>query len=301
LMAAYNLVLFIMIQEKSYAYLVFFLGSVLLFQLLRDGYPQMIFPSRSFRLSNNGQATVFALTQVSELLFVSAYLNTRLRAPKLHRCLLVLVAFNVVAAVSCSIFPTRLFVKPLYLLGQVNQSVLFIIGLVLCLKRYRPACFFLSAWISLIIGSSLFFLVRARLIEHSELTENGYRLGMIPAVLLLSLGVADRIILLKREREAAQEEALDRGAAKRAAEEAHSLKGAAGTIGATALFKLAGELHYALDKGGIGLAPVLVELERELDRVLADIETLAEWNGEGGTGACTQPAEALQADSEGCS
>jgi len=208
IMAAYNLVLFIMIREKSYAYLVLFLGSVLLFQLLRDGYPRMMFPTSNFWLSGNGQLSAFALTQVSKILFISAYLSTSVQTPKLHRCLLVLMALTGMAVVAFTALPVGLTIKPFFLLSQVNLVVVFIIGFMLCLKRYRPACFFFPAWITLTLGTSLFFFVRGGLIEHSELTEKAYQIGIVPAVLLLSLGVADRITLLKREREAAQEQAF---------------------------------------------------------------------------------------------
>ncbi len=208
IMAAYNLVLFIMIQEKSYAYLVLFLGSILFFQLLRDGYPRMLFPAYYSWLSGNGQLSAFALSQMCEILFVSAYLSTSVQTPRLHRCLLVLMALTGMALAAFSTLPVRLTVKPFFLLSQVNIVVFFIIGFVLCLKRYRPACFFLAAWITLMLGGTLFFLVRAGLLEHSELTDKAYQIGIVPAVLLLSLGVADRITLLKREREAAQEQAL---------------------------------------------------------------------------------------------
>lgn len=208
IMAVYNLILFGMIGERSYGYLGFFLGSFLVLQLLRDGYLQMLVPSLNHWLCYNGQTGAYALSYVARVLFVSAYLNTREQVPRLHRCLVVLLALSVTAAVASFVLPVRLVLKPLYLLGQVIMVALFIIGVELCRKRYRPAFFFISAWLPLMVGSFFFFFLRAGFTEYVELAENGYRIGMIAAVLLFSLGVADRITLLKKEREAAQEEAL---------------------------------------------------------------------------------------------
>jgi len=208
IMAAYNLVLCMMLREKSYALFVFFIFSLLLFQLLMDGYLQLFFPSIHSWLTNNGMLTAFGLTRLSSLLFVSAYLGTRLHTPRLHRCLLVLVAVQAVSVLSCVFFPGRLVMRQSVLLSQVNIVVLFAVGCIMCWKRYRPAYYFLSAWLLFQVGTTLSLGVRTGLLGYSELTRNAYQIGMIPVVLLLSMGLSDRITLLKKEREAAQEEAL---------------------------------------------------------------------------------------------
>ena len=82
-MAAYNLVSFLMLREKSYAYLIFFIASMLVFQLLLDGYLQMLFPFVNLWLNNNAPGLLFGLIQVSRLLFVADYLSTRRNTPEL--------------------------------------------------------------------------------------------------------------------------------------------------------------------------------------------------------------------------
>ncbi len=208
IMAAYNLVLCMMLREKSYALFVFFIFSLLLFQLLMDGYLQLCFPSIHSWLTNNGLLTAFGLTRLSSLLFVSAYLGTRQHTPRLHWCLLVLVAVQAASVLACTILPVRLLTRQSSLLSQINIVVVFAVAFIMCWKRYRPAYYFLSAWLLFQVGTTLSLGVRIGLLDFNEFTESAYQIGMIPVVLLLSMGLSDRITLLKREREAAQEEAL---------------------------------------------------------------------------------------------
>jgi len=208
IMAAYNLVLFLMLREKSYAYLVFFLGSMLLMQSFYDGYAQLPFPSLHTWLTSHGPVIAFNLIGVSELLFVFAYLTTRERAPKLHLCLLALTALSAVGVVLAVILPYQVTIKMTFLLRQAISWTLLLVGFLLSLERYRPAYYFLTAWILAMMAVTLLSCVRAGLLDYHPLIERAHQLGMIARVLLLSLGLADRITLLKREREAAREEAL---------------------------------------------------------------------------------------------
>ncbi|MBI5589083.1 MAG: response regulator [Deltaproteobacteria bacterium] len=208
IMAAYNLVLFLMLREKSYAYLVFFLGSILLMQSLYDGYAQLLLPSIHTWLISHGTVIAFNLIGVSELLFVCAYLATRERTPKLHLWLLALTALSAAGVVLAAILPYQTTIKMTFLLRQAIIWTLLFVGILLSLKRYRPAYYFLSAWILVMAGVTLMSCVRAGLLEYHPFIERAYQFGMIAAVLLLSLGLADRITLLKQEREAAREKAL---------------------------------------------------------------------------------------------
>ncbi|MBF0235508.1 MAG: response regulator, partial [Desulfamplus sp.] len=207
-MASYNLVLFLMLREKSYAYLVSFIVSMLLFQLLIDGYLQILFPFIHLWLTNNAAGLFFGLIQVSRLLFVSDYLNTRQNTPKLHRYLFFLVGICTVGSFISILFPVSFVVQPMFLMGQAAIILIFVIGCRLCLKRYRPAYYFLCAWLLLAVSMINLFFVRAGLLPYDELIDSGYRVGMIAMVWLLSIGLADRITILKREREIAQEKAL---------------------------------------------------------------------------------------------
>ena len=138
IMAAYNLMLYMMLRDRSYAFLVFYIGSMLLLLFIIDGYPRLLFsPSIHIYLTNHGLMAAYGLTSVCNLLFVSGYLNTRLHTPRLHRCLLALLALCAAVVVSCFFLPAGSTVKPNYLLGQLDIALLFVIGCTLSWRRPR--------------------------------------------------------------------------------------------------------------------------------------------------------------------
>ncbi|MGM0453594.1 MAG: 7TM diverse intracellular signaling domain-containing protein, partial [Thermodesulfobacteriota bacterium] len=207
-MAVYNLVLFLMLRESSYGYLVLFLLSFLLFQSIYEGLlPSQLLVGHAW-LTNNGLLTAFGTTRIAQLLFVMVFLNTRQQVPRLHRFLLVLLGGSIAVAIPSAFLPYNFVAPPSFLLSQIVILTLFATGCYLSWKRFRPAYYFLSAWLVLMTSMTLIFSVRAGLLPFHEWIEKGYQVGMIPIVLLLSLGLADRINLLKRQREAAQDKAL---------------------------------------------------------------------------------------------
>jgi len=68
--------------------------------------------------------------------------------------------------------------------------------------------FFLLAFLSLITGSSILALRYLGAVPSNFITENGLQIGSALEVVLLSFALADRINLMKKEKEEAQAEAV---------------------------------------------------------------------------------------------
>ncbi|MFO7838617.1 MAG: response regulator, partial [Desulfosalsimonadaceae bacterium] len=173
-----------------------------------EGILQLYLPLSHVWLTTNGLMLAFCTTRIAQLLFVMAFLNTYGQTPKAHRMLQVLLALSAAVLVLSIVIPYDKIAPPSFALSQFIILVLFLLGCFLSLRRYRPAYYFLSAWLMLLVSMTLIFLVRAGILEYHAFIERGYQVSMIPAVLLLSLGLADRINRLKRQKEAARDKAL---------------------------------------------------------------------------------------------
>src|SRR5690606_34015194 len=73
---------------------------------------------------------------------------------------------------------------------------------------FPPAKFFLIAWSILLIGSLLFLLKDYGLLPHNGFTNHVVQTASAIEMALLSFGLANRINMLKREREQSRLEAL---------------------------------------------------------------------------------------------
>lgn len=75
-------------------------------------------------------------------------------------------------------------------------------------KGYRPAKFFLFAW-SLLIGSMMIFLLRyLNFLPHNFFTNYVFTIGVTFETILLAFALADKINILKKEKEREQSERL---------------------------------------------------------------------------------------------
>ena len=98
-----------------------------------------------------------------------------------------------------------------YQLININASlsILLLIGAVKVLKEgYRPAIYFILAFSSFLIGVTVFALKDFGVIEYNLFAKYALPVGVIIEAILLSLALADRINILKKEKEASQSQAI---------------------------------------------------------------------------------------------
>src|SRR5690606_22822859 len=85
---------------------------------------------------------------------------------------------------------------------------IYYVAITISLQGYRPAKFFLLSWTVFFIGLILFILRNTGILPYSFYTNYTMQIGTALEVTLLSLALADRINILKKENEISQAEAL---------------------------------------------------------------------------------------------
>ena len=73
---------------------------------------------------------------------------------------------------------------------------------------YKPAKYFIVGWSALLIGAFMYVLKDIGLLPYNFITVNSMQIGSAMEVVLLSFALADRINILKEEKEIAQAEEL---------------------------------------------------------------------------------------------
>lgn len=111
------------------------------------------------------------------------------------------------------IFVLILINKPLlaYQLININASlaILLLIGAFISLsKGFRPALYFILAFSTFLLGVTIFALKDFGILEYNVFSKYALPVGVIIEAILLSLALADRINILKREKEASQAQAI---------------------------------------------------------------------------------------------
>ena len=140
--------------------------------------------------------------------FARGFISTRKFVPRMDRWVpLIYVAIAVIGCV-------YLFVDP-WIGQEMGNSIsgiaalyLLTMGIIAYRKGSRQARFFLLAWTSFLIGVILFVLKDEGVIGYTPLTVYAMPIGSAIEGILLSFGLADRINVLRREKEQSQAEAL---------------------------------------------------------------------------------------------
>lgn len=207
-MLLYNMFIYFSVREKSYLYYLCFILFFGLFQATINGFTYEYFWGDSIWWANNS-VIFFAATFLFFIpTFANALLNTKVTAPKWGKILLFLGYLALINMVCSILLPYAMVVKSTVILALITVSVTVITGFFCLARGYRAARFFLLAWVGLLAGGFIYALKGVGLLPHNFFTEYAVQMGSAAEVILLSLALADRINMLKREKAEAQEKAL---------------------------------------------------------------------------------------------
>ncbi|NMH68259.1 GGDEF domain-containing protein [Bacillus sp. RO3] len=198
-MIIYNTFLFFSLREKSYFYYILFISGFTMLQAIWDGLAfQFVwgdFPWWALR------SNVFFIlwSSLFALQFTRHFLQLKEHAPVLNK---IVTYFTLVCAL-CLTFSLFMPVGIMTMVSTVIATVFLIFLIVIALKvrlRTREAKFFLSAWALLFVGVILNLLAAYKLIPLTNLTLFAPKIGGVVEVLVLSLGLADKIKRMRKEK-----------------------------------------------------------------------------------------------------
>ena len=208
IMIGYNLFIWFSLRDKSYLYYVLFVLGAVLFMVTFEGLAaQYLWPDLG-QWNRFAQLVFIPIVLFGALKFTATFLDTKRQAPTWHKIINVLLLLWGVMFVEAFFFNHSFVLRQMSVMGIVSFLILAGTGFTVWLRGFRPARYFLLAWILWVIAVINFALTRLGLLPSNPLTEQGFQLGLVMIVLLLALALADRINILKQEREAAVSETL---------------------------------------------------------------------------------------------
>lgn len=214
IMILYHIPLFVKGRERSYLYYILYIIAFLVFFINKEGYiyefmPRLISAPISFFLLE-----IFLLFY---LLFGRAYLDTPNTLQSWDTILLIAVWFTVgglimnfaVALLQGMEVNVASFIE----LGGMAIMIVSVIGclflavvpaMILTRENYQPARYFLFANLFLILGVATTFAL-----PDYTLGKHSLEFGVTLQILTFSIGLGERIVLLKKSKEVAQRRIID--------------------------------------------------------------------------------------------
>lgn len=207
-MMLYNFFIFLSVRDKSYLIYVIYVFCVGITQASLEGYTHLYFWPENSWLASRSVYLFTSLVSISSIIFLREFLRTRIYAPKLHKI------SNFIFLFFSSVFVSALIdINPLvHIASQVGIGVvgfyIFATSIVVYKSGYTPAKFYLLAWSILVVGIVVYSLKDSGLIPSNPFTNYMLMVGSAIEVVLLSLALADRINILKKEKVQSQADAL---------------------------------------------------------------------------------------------
>jgi len=207
-MALYNLFIFFSTKDRSYFTYVVYIVLVGITQVNFLGYAKAYWWPADTWWAVHASLLLTLLTAVAASEFMRGFINSRQTLPALDRMIPWFYGFFVICTIAYSTGHELIG----YALAQAGVG-LFATFLMICMilvwrKGSRQAGFFVVAWSAFLVGTVVFVLKDIGLLPYNEWTLYTMPIGSAVEGVLLSFALADRINILRKEKEDSQAESL---------------------------------------------------------------------------------------------
>jgi two-component system, NtrC family, sensor kinase len=209
IMFFYNIFIYFTVRDKIYLYYVLYILIVGLVQLCLLGYTsQFIWPNSIWLIEHS----VYLLSPLSGIViieFIKVFLRTKEFTPKLHK------GFYFISAVYWIYIILDLFnlgdelYNIIQLFAMILSFYILVVSFRIMRKKYRPAKFLFYAWLIFLVGVFVYALKDVGVLPYNTYTIYTMPIGSAIETALLSFALADRINILKLEKEESQAKALE--------------------------------------------------------------------------------------------
>src|SRR5690625_2459924 len=207
-MILYNLFLYFSLRIKSYLYYVIAISFTLLGKVSINGIGfQYLWPnSPTWNLVST--PVWVSLACIFILIFSRNFLDTDHFIPSSKRFIYILIPLN--GFVIISLLLSRYVALYLMVIAAFSTFLCVLAVAIICLKRgARQARFYIAGWLIFLTGVSVTILERTVILPFTIITEYAGQITLTIEVVLLSLALADKIKIMRQEKELAEKKAQE--------------------------------------------------------------------------------------------
>ncbi|MCB1190118.1 MAG: response regulator [Leptospiraceae bacterium] len=207
-MGIYNLFIWFSVRDKSYFYYVGYIVFITYYQSTYYGITYQYLWFGSPFLYNLIYPSILFLTFLFATTFTSHFLHVKENLPIFHKIYRVLFIVLILGTILPLFISYRIITTNGIVLAIISSIWMYTVGIIMVKRKYRPAKFYIFAWSAFLFGSIILSLKAFGILPVNIFTEYSVQFGSILEVILLSLGLADRINELKEQNEKANAEAV---------------------------------------------------------------------------------------------
>ncbi|WP_460676871.1 7TM diverse intracellular signaling domain-containing protein [Hymenobacter coalescens] len=272
---AYNLLLFVSVRDSSYLYYSLYVAFFTALQLDMTGYWRQLWPDSlpGFAIDLR-QNVVLACTIFFGALTARAFLETPRLLPRFDFFLRLTLLIAWIPLLSFLTPEPQVAVWWQASVALWTSIVLLTAGTLALRAGYRPARYYMVGWTLLLAAVVNYYLGQVGIMPRGGFWDaHGVHVASALEMILLSLGLADRINLAKKDKQMAQQEAMRALEAKEAAQS--QVLAALRTTQAAQeqALRVSREKEEIQQRSNVELAERAAELQRAYQELQASIRT----------------------------
>src|SRR5690625_3768338 len=207
-MILYNLFLYFSLRIKSYLYYVIAISFTLLGKVSINGIGFQYLWANSPTWNLVSTPVWVSLACIFILIFSRNFLDTDHFIPSSKRFIYILIPLN--GFVIISLLLSRYVALYLMVIAAFSTFLFVLAVAIICLKRgARQARFYIAGWLIFLTGVSVTILERTVILPFTIITEYAGQITLTIEVVLLSLALADKIKIMRQEKELAEKKAQE--------------------------------------------------------------------------------------------
>jgi signal transduction histidine kinase/DNA-binding response OmpR family regulator len=210
-MFLYNLFIYLTIREISYLFYILYLFFFGLHILKENGLAYKYIWPNFPEWNRQSFAFTIPMANISAILFTKSFLETKKNAPRLNRLLnLFIISMIFLPIIVFILHGLAATIEIETAQAGINTIFLYSVAVYVFLKGFQSAGFFLLAWSSFLGGGLIAVLMNFNILPYNFFTAYALQIGNGMEATLLSFSLANKIRIIRKEKEDAQNFAIQK-------------------------------------------------------------------------------------------
>jgi diguanylate cyclase (GGDEF)-like protein len=190
---------YIAVRDNAFIAYFAYVATFGLYMLVHNGLAYQYLWPNSPRWGNTGLIVLLSVALCAALQFSRTILRAKDYIPRLDRVAQMLQLSAVAAVIATPFFSYARLISPVAALILASVIFMLTMGIVSALSGSRPARLYILAWGSFLAGSIVFLLKTFGVFPHTFLTQNGWQIGSLLEMILLSMTLSSRMNELQHQ------------------------------------------------------------------------------------------------------
>jgi len=195
----YNFFIFLVVRDRAFFYYLLYATSYGLYFSVYNGLSfQFLWPHNP-SWGNTSLLVLLCSTLLFGLQFTRKFLDTGVNSPRLDKAAIGLQLLAAAGLAASFLLSYARLIEPIALLTVLVTVMILCLGTKGLVSGYKPARYFMIAWVLLLLGVLMNMLKNFGVLPHNMLTANGLQVGSLCEMVLLSLALASRVSEMQRQ------------------------------------------------------------------------------------------------------